>query len=130
MFDDLYSKVREFSQQRRLEELTKKARGDPMDIGQLKQYWNEWYQEEQEGRTQEDHGLDASGKGKGLTKCKGKAGPRAQVTDSRQHHSSMIRRSGAPRPTAKAKERAEDRCAGIAESKGTHIGFAHSCTRG
>ena len=38
---DLYSKVREYSQQRRLEELTKKARGDPMDIGQLRQHWNE-----------------------------------------------------------------------------------------
>ena len=72
MFDDLYSKVREYAQQRRLEESTRKARGDPMDIGQLRQSWNEWYQEGQEGRMQDDHGLDALGKGKGQMKGKSK----------------------------------------------------------
>merc|ERR1712015_7660 len=35
MFDDLYMKIREYSQQRRLEELTKRSRGDPMDVSQL-----------------------------------------------------------------------------------------------
>ena len=36
MFDYLYAKVREYAQQRRLEELTRKSKGDPMDVGQLK----------------------------------------------------------------------------------------------
>ena len=35
MFDDLHSMMREYAQQRRLEELTRKQRGDPMDVGQL-----------------------------------------------------------------------------------------------
>ena len=31
MFDDLYSKVHEYAQQRRLDEATRTSRGDPMD---------------------------------------------------------------------------------------------------
>ena len=68
MFDDLYAKVREYANHKRLEEITRKTRGDPMDIGQLKQDWDEWYQEDQEWRTHENYGLDALGKGKGLSK--------------------------------------------------------------
>ena len=34
MFDDLFARVREYAQQRRLEELTRKSRGTPMDIGE------------------------------------------------------------------------------------------------
>ena len=41
MYDDLYCKIREYALQRRLEELTKTSRGDPMDVGQLRQPWNE-----------------------------------------------------------------------------------------
>ena len=35
MFDDLVARIKEYAQQRRLEEIMKKAKGDPMDIGQL-----------------------------------------------------------------------------------------------
>ena len=35
MFDDLYARIREYSQQRRLEEITRKSKGDPMDVSQL-----------------------------------------------------------------------------------------------
>ena len=35
MFQDLFAKVREYAQQRRLDELTRKAKGDPMDVSQL-----------------------------------------------------------------------------------------------
>ena len=34
MFDDLLARVKEYAQQRRLEEIMKRAKGDPMDIGQ------------------------------------------------------------------------------------------------
>merc|ERR1711951_68045 len=34
MFDDLLARVKEYAQQRRLEEVMRKAKGDPMDIGQ------------------------------------------------------------------------------------------------
>ena len=37
MFEDLVNKIKEYAQQRRLEEALRKARGDPMDIGQLGQ---------------------------------------------------------------------------------------------
>merc|ERR1711873_55771 len=32
MFGDLYSRAREYAQQRRLEELTRRSKGDPMDV--------------------------------------------------------------------------------------------------
>merc|ERR1711873_360431 len=34
MFDHLLARVKEYAQQRRLEEIMKRAKGDPMDIGQ------------------------------------------------------------------------------------------------
>ena len=37
MFDDLLLKIREYAQQHRLEELARKSKGDPIDIGQLSQ---------------------------------------------------------------------------------------------
>ena len=42
MFDDLYAKVREYAQQRRLEEMTRKSKGDPMDISQMQQMNHHW----------------------------------------------------------------------------------------
>ena len=42
MFDDLYAKVRVYAQQRRLEELTRKSKGDPMDVSQLNQPCQHW----------------------------------------------------------------------------------------
>ena len=44
MFDDLFSKIREYAQQRRLEELNRKSRGDPMDVSQLRDTWSDWNQ--------------------------------------------------------------------------------------
>ena len=124
MFDDLDSKVRGYAQQRRLEELTKKARGDPMDIRQLKQSWDEWYQEGQDGRMQDNYGLDALGKGKGLTKGKSKGWSKGKSDGFRTAPQQLEQtHNGVPRPTAKAKEKERDRCAGTAESKGTHKDF-------
>ena len=37
MFEDLVSRIKEYAQQRRLEESLRKTRGDPMDIGMLNQ---------------------------------------------------------------------------------------------
>ena len=34
MFDDLLARIKEYAQQRRLEEIMKRTKGDPMDIGQ------------------------------------------------------------------------------------------------
>ena len=73
MFDDLYMKIREYSQQRRLEELTKKSRGDPMDVSQLQQdqnreQWDQWGQNASEYNAY----INALGKGKGISKGKGK----------------------------------------------------------
>ena len=48
MFDDLYSKVREYAQQRRLEEVTRKAKGYPMDASQLQDGAPQWWTEEVE----------------------------------------------------------------------------------
>ena len=75
MFDDLHSRVREYAQQRRLEELTRKSRGTPMDIGETQgptaatyvdaSYDSTWFAPEFDN-------IDALGKGKGLWKGKGK----------------------------------------------------------
>ena len=43
MFEDLANKIKEYAQQRRLEEVLRKTRGDPMDIGQLNQGMTENY---------------------------------------------------------------------------------------
>ena len=69
MFEDLFSRIREYAQQRRLEELTRKSRGDPMDVSQVHSRWTEewpiqewpteWWQ------------VEAVGKGKGKGKSKG-----------------------------------------------------------
>ena len=73
MFDDLYAKVREYAQQRRLEQITRKSRGDPMDVGQLQQQWDEqWHQEEPQEEYGEQLGVDALGKGKAFAKGKRK----------------------------------------------------------
>ena len=45
MFEDLLTRVREYAQQRRLEETLRKTRGDPMDIGLLNQTGG-WYNQE------------------------------------------------------------------------------------
>ena len=76
MFDDLYVRIREYAQQRRLEELTRESKGDPMDVSQLHQ--SPWHEETEWA---EEHSWDASydaylntlGKGKASIKGKGKA---------------------------------------------------------
>merc|ERR1711989_224490 len=81
MFEDLYAKVREYAQQRRLEQLTRKSRGDPMDVGQLQQSWDGWsyaYQPQDEHDDQSN--VDALGKGKALTKGKEKGQPRGTMS--------------------------------------------------
>ena len=97
LFDDLFSKIREYAHQRRLEDLAKRNRGDPMDIGQLHQLDNQWMQHENmnwdpyfgydsncedlcepqwhetEHMPNPNHAyLDALGKGKGVAKGKSK----------------------------------------------------------
>ena len=84
MFNDLIARVKEYAQQRRLEELTRKSKGDPMDIGQMQssncqhyhdqqfQYWPT-ADSNQFAYNHEAH-LDALGKGKGGAKGKGKYG--------------------------------------------------------
>ena len=42
MFDDLLARVKEYAQQRRLEEIMKKTKGDPMDIGQASRAQEEY----------------------------------------------------------------------------------------
>ena len=73
MFDDLLARVKEYAQQRRIEEVTKKAKGDPMDISQASHvqdmHW-EHAGESHHDECQWNH-LDALGKGKG---GKGKGG--------------------------------------------------------
>ena len=69
MFDDLYSRMREYAQQRRLEELTRRQKGDPMDVSQCHTTadWtttNDWATD---GNQQD---VDALGKGKGGGKGK------------------------------------------------------------
>ena len=82
MFDDLLNKVREYAAKRRLEANFRKTRGDPMDVGQVKEHefdWHgtEWYQEDN---------IDALGKGKskgkGLGKAKGKGKGACLVAES------------------------------------------------
>ena len=53
MFEDLVNKIKEYAQQRRLEESLRRTRGDPTDIGALGQRthedsaaWPEWQQGE------------------------------------------------------------------------------------
>ena len=73
MFNDMLARVNEYAQQRRLEEIMKRTKGDPMDIGQAahasdahwEQSWEPQYEEHQE------YHVDALGKGKG---GKGKGG--------------------------------------------------------
>ena len=75
MFNDLLARVKEYAQQRRLEEIMKKAKGDPMDIGQLHgthhDYDTHWQQHRQfineayPYDAYQDNYLDALGKGKG-----------------------------------------------------------------
>ena len=74
MFDDLFARVKEYAQQRRLEEIMKKAKGDPMDIGQLQgthhhneHYHNHWQpvNETHHYDAHSENYLDALGKGKG-----------------------------------------------------------------
>ena len=45
MFEDLLVRIREYAQQRRLEESLRRTRGDPMDVGALNQPDN-WYNQE------------------------------------------------------------------------------------
>ena len=97
MFEDLLGRIKEYAQQRRLEESLRKARGDPMDIGSLNQPqshntnddwnnqgewsesdWQAWNQSEQWQNNQVD-GVN-KGKGKGKSKGKGKAKGKGQYS--------------------------------------------------
>ena len=78
MFDDLPARGKEYAQQRRLEEITRKSKGDPMHVSQLtwehdhNQYWAT---QEEEPYDQYQRGcLDALSKGKGAQKGKNKYG--------------------------------------------------------
>ena len=71
MFDELYSKVREYAQQRRLEESMRKAKGDPMDVSQLQQQWLHDHEASYSEHQHESY-LDALGSGKGKGPFKGK----------------------------------------------------------
>ena len=68
MFEDLYARVREYAQQRRLEELTRKSKGDPMDVGQLSQPGEYWTIQDE----YDNLWVNALGKGKSAMKGKGK----------------------------------------------------------
>merc|ERR1711951_99651 len=81
MFDDLLARVKEYAQQRRLEEIMRKARGDPMEIGQADRPQEDQWKSAEDVYHYEQHGnyfgnhfgnyLDALSKGKG-GKGKGK----------------------------------------------------------
>ena len=80
MFQDLLARVKEYANQRRLDEQFRKSKGDPMDIGQL--HNDSWhnpcpsYDEQSQATFAEsprDSHLDALGKGKGISKGKGKS---------------------------------------------------------
>ena len=67
MFDDLLARVKEYAQQRRLEEIMKRAKGDPMDIGQASHAQDGCW-EHAGGPHQDEYQwnyLDALSKGKG-----------------------------------------------------------------
>merc|ERR1711911_352506 len=75
MFDALYAKIREYSQQRKLDEAGKKARGDPMDVGQLRAHDYDHEQDMWMEPSWKDEIIDHSyiaalGKGKGAMKGK------------------------------------------------------------
>ena len=53
MFDDLHAKIREYAQQRRLEELTRMSKGDAMDIGQLQNKPDDWHSQDNLGASVE-----------------------------------------------------------------------------
>ena len=73
MFEHLCNRVREYAQQRRLAELEKKSKGDPMEIGQLWNQQTSWVDEQEQQEEQEqESALNALGKGKGMQKGKGK----------------------------------------------------------
>ena len=86
MFDELYSRVRYYAQQRRLDEIARKSKGDPMDTGQLQQpQWRPEWQEEEEWQEEQawyesyDAYVNALSKGKSSIKGKGKGnGPKGQ----------------------------------------------------
>ena len=67
MFDDLLARVKEYAQQRRLEEIMKKTKGDPMDIGQASHAQEEYWEHMGEQSRDDNHWsyIDALGKGKG-----------------------------------------------------------------
>ena len=75
MFNDLLARVREYAQQRRLEDIMKKAKGDPMDIGQLHGLHQDYDAQYHGGRqpineahhydAYSENYVDALGKGKG-----------------------------------------------------------------
>ena len=73
MYDMLFERIRDWAQKRRLEELVRKNRGDPMDIGAMAPMTpnQQWYEFE-ESDFAPDPSLDALGKGKGFAKGKGK----------------------------------------------------------
>ena len=75
MFDDLLARVKEYAQQRRLEEVMKRTKGDPMDIGQTARAQDEYWEHPAEQNQDDGHWsyIDALGKGKG-GKGKGKYG--------------------------------------------------------
>ena len=83
MFDDLYARVREYAQQRRLEEHTRKSRGTPMDIGAIHgpadatsdDVWGSLHGvRDDTWREYPYDSIDALGKGKGALKGKGGKG--------------------------------------------------------
>ena len=71
MFDDLYARIREYSQQRRLEEITRKSKGDPMDVSQLHHAcWQHAWEQDREDES--ENYVEALGTGNGTIKGKGK----------------------------------------------------------
>ena len=67
MFDDLLARVKEYAQQRRLEEIMKRTKGDPMDIGQAAHAQCEQWGHAAEQNYEDSYWshIDALGKGKG-----------------------------------------------------------------
>ena len=75
MFDDLLARIKKYAQQRRLEEIMRRTKGDPMDIGQASHAHDEHWEYDWESSGGE-YGwgyVDALSKGKG-GKGKGKYG--------------------------------------------------------
>ena len=79
-FSALHARVREYAQQRRLDELTRRNKGDPMDVSLLQhdthemQSWNSsCFDNVQEQFVPQEQWVDALGKGKGAFKGKGKS---------------------------------------------------------